>query len=666
MNLLEKIQQARTKGKLLESAAENLTEWLEAGFLPEWAVESLNELVETEAWDELSDRFFQPLEFGTGGMRGRTIGRISTTAERGPDSTGPHPAHPAVGSNALNDFNVIRATIGLFRYAERYLTEERRFEQPRLAIAHDVRYFSRHFCDLAASTWTRLGGRAFVFPGARSTPQLSFTLRRLRATAGVVITASHNPPHDNGFKVYFEDGGQIVEPHASGIINEVNNVRLADIPPFLQINLDGVIEIPDWADAAYRDEVASVILDPDVFKDNPLKVVFSPIHGTAAIQSVPLMEQFGISFETVEEQMVPDPAFSTVESPNPENAEALSKAIALAERSGADVVIGTDPDCDRMGVAVRSADGRRMELLSGNQIGALLAEYRILKYKELGWLPPEGTSSAAVIKTFVTSDLQDAIARAHGLKVINTLTGFKWIAEKINGWEKVLVRNLFEKTGIALDYDRTERRRRAELLQEYSTFYVFGGEESYGYLSGDLVRDKDGNGAVLMFCELAAAVKKSGKSIPEHLDDLYRRYGYYDELLGQIYYEGAAGAAKIRNILDSYRASPPTEIGGTRVARMIDFGRDEIHDADGMKIPNQNFYMLELENGYSYAVRGSGTEPKIKFYFFAKEETKNGDLATIKETALRALTALRDAVQEDAAARADQPAPVTATSSQTT
>jgi phosphoglucomutase len=653
MDLLETIEKARGEQKLLDSAAKNLSDWLGGGFLPQWALASIRELVEAGECAELNDRFYQYMEFGTGGMRGRTIGRVMTAAERGHAPEGGHPAHPAVGTNALNDFNIIRGTIGLYRYAEKYLEEQRRFEQPRLVIAHDVRYFSRHFCELAASTWTRLGGRAFIFAGPRSTPQLSYAVRYLKATAGIVITASHNPPHDNGFKVYFEDGAQVVEPQASGIISEVNRVELKDIPGFLEVDLGHVVQLADWVDDAYFQEAASVVLDPEVFAENPLKVVFSPIHGTGGILSVPLMKHCGIRFETVKEQMVQDPSFSTVKSPNPENAEALAMAIELAKRTGADLVIATDPDCDRMGVAVRNGQGE-LELLTGNQIGALLAEYRITKYKELGWLPKEGTLSAALIKTFVTSELQAAIATRHGLKVINTLTGFKWIAGKIGNWEKDLVRKYREKHGIAIDYDRTHSRKRAELLQEHSTFYVFGGEESYGYLASDLVRDKDGNAAVLMFCELAAAVKKRGEALTDYLDGLYRLYGYYQESLGQIYYEGAAGAAKIRRILESYRSDPPKKIGDADVTKFTDFGRDEIYDTDGMKIPSQNFYMLELSNGYSYAVRGSGTEPKIKFYLFAREEVNEGDLDALKRTTGERLNGLRGAIEQDAAARAER------------
>ncbi len=652
MNDLKEIKQAEKNGDLLASTVANLEAWLEGDFLPDWARASIAELVEKRAWAELNDRFYQYMVFGTGGMRGRTIGSIVTQAEKGEPSPQGTPEHPAVGSNVLNDFNVVRATIGLYRYTEGFLDRSQRFDVPKLVIAHDVRHFSRHFCELAASTWAGLGGRAYIFDGPRSTPQLSYSVRRLGAAAGIVITASHNPPHDNGYKVYFEDGGQIVEPHAGGIIDEVEKVALSELPAFLQKRETGVTVLPASVDQAYHESVARTVIDRDLLYRSGIKVVFTPIHGTSKAATMPLLKRFNVNVLTVDEQMADDPGFSTVRSPNPENAEALSMAMALAEKEDADIVVATDPDADRMGVAVRRDDGR-MGLLTGNQIGCLLAEYRISRYKSMGLLPESGSERAALIKTFVTTPMQGAIARTHGLKVINTLTGFKWIGSKINGYEKLLKRRLLETESIALDYDGTPFRKRAELLLRHSTLYVFGGEESYGYLSGDEVRDKDANSAVLMFCELAAFAKTEGKTLDVMMDDLYRKYGFHHESLGQIYYEGAAGSAKIRNILESYRDNPPREMDGVEVTRMTDFGRDEIHDADGDRVPPQNFYFLELANGYSYAVRGSGTEPKIKFYLFARDEVADGaSLTDVKAATVKKVDALREAVEQDAARRA--------------
>lgn len=642
-------------GKLLEPAGENLKAWLDGGFLPVWALDSLEELIAAEAWEELNDRFYKNLEFGTGGMRGRTIGKIMTAAEKGELSSLGTPAHPSVGVSSLNDFNIIRATIGLFRYCENYLRAQLRTEQnPRLVIAHDVRHFSRHFCELAASTWTSLGAEAMVFDGPRSTPQLSFSVRYLNAAAGIVITASHNPPHDNGYKVYFEDGAQVVSPHDQGIITQVSKVAWAEVVPFLEKKLDAVVTLPTEVDKAYLEVLEENVLDRSLLSTTRPKVVFTPIHGTGSLMALPLLKRFGVEVETVEEQERMDPRFPTVKSPNPENAEALTLAIERADEIGADVVLATDPDSDRMGVAVRGESGA-MELLTGNTIGSLLAEYRIGKFKELGVLPAAGTRRAAIIKTFVTTPLQAAIAETHGLKVIDTLTGFKWIGEKLLFYEKELAEKLLEAEGATLDYDTIDRRKRIELLLKYSTFFVFGGEESYGYLANDRVRDKDAHAAAIMFCELAAALKNAGKTFAEYLDELYLKYGYFSESLLNIFYEGATGAVKILNILESYRSNPPSEIGGFAVTRFDDFGAKDIKDADGKLIPRQDFYFLEFDNGYTYAVRGSGTEPKIKFYLFGHEDvTEPAALPVAKEKTRRTLEALKTAIEIDARRRAEE------------
>jgi len=355
----------------------------------------------------------------------------------------------------------------------------------------------------------------------------------------------------------------------------------------------------------------------------------------------------------VEEQDDFDPKFDSVKSPNPENAEALSMAISRAEATGADVVIATDPDCDRMGVAVRDGEGK-MQLLSGNMIGSVMAEYRIVQMKEQGILPPGGSENAALIKTFVTTPLQDAIGEAHGLKVINTLTGFKWIGEKIGYYEQQLQTSLKKKHGYQIDYDNTDYLKRADLLQEFSSFYVFGGEESYGYLGSDAVRDKDGNAAVVMFCEIASYLKGQGKTFLDYLDALYCKYGYYYETLGNVYYEGAAGAQKIKNVLDSYRADPPKDIGGIGVSEMKDFGVQVFKDADGKEIPKQDFYFLTLGNGYQYAVRGSGTEPKIKFYLFGHESVADpSELEGKKTQTQSAIESMKSAILADAEIRAE-------------
>jgi phosphoglucomutase len=652
MTTIEAIRTAGAAGQLLPGAVENLNAWLDAA-LPSWAAAGIDELVARGAWGELNDRFYRYLEFGTGGMRGRTIGVVAAPSETGLPGPLGTPEHPGVGSNMMNDFTVVRATIGLYRYVHGYLSHGSRYDAPKLVIAHDVRHFSRHFCELAASTWSRLGGVAFIFEAPRSTPQLSFSVRWLKAHCGVVITASHNPPHDNGFKAYFEDGAQVVAPHDTGIIDQVNAVPLKELSAFLMKDLSRVITLGRPADDAYLAVAEQAALDPDIFRRQRLTAVYTNIHGTGGVATVPLLAHAGVAVREVPEQVAFDPRFPTVKSPNPENAEALTLAVALAGQSGADLVLATDPDADRMAAAVRNRDGT-MVLVTGNQIGALLADYRLTRNKELGRIPADGSPRAALIKTFVTTPLQDAIGRGHGVKVINTLTGFKWIAAKIRGYEDQLKRALLDRQGLALDYDGLSLATRAKLQLEYGTFYVFGTEESYGYLPNDFVRDKDGNAACLAFAELCAWVKGRGLTVPEYLDELYVRYGYFLEGVINIYYEGATGAAKIKRILDTYRTDPPKAFGGVAVTAFQDFGRQTLRDADGEAIPKQDLYVVTLANGYSYAGRGSGTEPKMKFYIFARSAVSGAAaLPAVKTQVKEELDRLKALIEADAKARAE-------------
>ena len=653
MSIIEKIEAAGAAGSLLESTVVNLKKWASADFLPNWAGASIVELVENSEWDELNDRFYQNLAFGTGGIRGRTIGSVPAAAETGTLSEMGSPEHAAVGSNVLNDFNLVRATIGLFRYTKQYLKESGSYDLPRFVIAHDVRHFSRHFCELAASTWCKLGGQALIFEGPRSTPQLSFAVRQNNATCGAVITASHNPPHDNGFKVYFDDGAQVVSPHAEGIVDLVNLVELSEVPAFLNIDLEPVISLGAADDAAYLELLKEMVIDNEVMQKEAPQIVFSPIHGTGAISSVPALKALGVKVIEVPEQMVQDARFPTVQSPNPENAEALAMAIAKANEVGADVVVATDPDADRMGVAVRDRSGE-MVLLTGNQIGTIMAEYRISVLKDAEVIPEDGGDNTVLIKTFVTSPMQEAVADWHGLKTINTLTGFKWIGEKLAGYEAQMKARLLEEEGTAVDYDACDIWTRADLLLDYSTYFVFGGEESYGYLATDKLRDKDANAAVIMFCEVAAYLKSQEMTFPEFLDSLYLQHGYYEEKTINIYYEGAAGSQKIKNILESYRSAAPKAFGDVKVSGFTDFGKDEIIDADGQKIPPQDFYFLELSNGYSFAVRGSGTEPKIKFYVFGRSDVLDPeDLIKVKAVAAVEMQTVLAAIEADARVRAE-------------
>ena len=652
MSVKETLLAAQEKGELFESSVEHISYWLEADFMPKWVKASIEELISKNAWEELNDRFYRNLAFGTGGMRGRTIGRISTSSEL-EDGEAKTPLKPAVGTNVLNDFTIIKATIGLYNYVSEYLKSKGNIDIPKFVIAHDVRYFSRHFCELCASTWTQLGGQAIIFEDARSTPQLSFSVRHYKAHCGAVITASHNPYHDNGFKVYFEDGAQVVEPHAESIVEAVNAVDLSATIPFLEKRLENVISLGDSADDAYKALLKEILSYEVSSNEDNLKVVFSPIHGTGAVISVPLLEEIGIEVHCVDEQNIMDPSFPTVISPNPENASALKMALDKAEFVGADLVIATDPDADRMGVAVRDGEGR-MKLLSGNQIGSLMADYRIKTLKERKILPQEGSENAALIKTFVTTPMQDAIAKAHGLKVVNTLTGFKWIGKKLADYEAEMSAKYKEAEGISINYDTTDPDVRADIMMDYATYFVCGGEESYGYLAHDVIRDKDANAAAILFAEMAANYKSENLTVMEALDGLYLEHGFFAEKMINIYYEGAIGAQKIANILKSYRENPPKNFGEINVNAVKDFGVSDIYDEDGKMIPKQDFFFLECSHGYSFAVRGSGTEPKIKFYVFGQKAlSENHALPEIKSELGSAMKEFMELIEADAHTRAE-------------
>ncbi len=638
-NTLKELKEiiAASDGKILPSAAENLNLWLSEDFLPEWALKSLLELFRRGEYDEINDRFFRPLAFGTGGMRGRTIGKAPAYSELGEVSPQGTPAHAAVGANNMNDFTVVRATMGLFNYCKNYL-DSNGGGVPKLVVAHDVRHFSKRFCELAATVWSKMGGEVFIFDGARSTPQLSFTVRHLKTTAGIVITASHNPSHDNGYKVYFSDGAQAISPHAEGIVAEVNKVAWNQIKPFLEVDLSEVKRVDKSAEDAYVKSIENCVIDKEVMAVNKPKAVFTAVHGTGATLCPTVMRHFGLEPVLVDEQMVMDPRFPTVKQPNPEYAATLSMGISKMRESGAECLMATDPDADRMGVAIRTRDGQ-IRLLTGNMIGSLLAEYRATQMKNKGIIVEP--KNCTLIKTFVTTPLQDKIAESHGLKCINTLTGFKWIGGRLTKYEEKL------NSAMGKDCSGLSYLERAKLLQEHSTFFVFGGEESYGYLGTDSVRDKDANAAVIMFCEMLAYLKSQNMTVDEYLDSIYLKCGYYLEDLKSIYREGASGASEIQAFLKVLDECPLVEVGGVRVAKSVNFAKDRIVDADGIEIPKEKFFFYTLENGYSFAVRASGTEPKIKFYAFAKEDASGADdLPAAKERARAGLDKMLAALED--------------------
>jgi phosphoglucomutase len=644
-DLRETLEHVVQEGRLLASTGANILHLLSGGNNPVYRA-AIGELVDNGAWTELNDRFFKSLAFGTGGLRGRTIGKIVTRAEAGSQAGGVCPEFPCVGTNAMNFYNISRATQGLANYIRNYLAKNSPEARPSIVIAHDTRFFSRQFGELAAKVAIESGCDVFLFESARSTPELSFAVRHTSSTAGIVITASHNPPHDNGYKVYFADGGQVVEPHAGAIIDQVNKVTSEVYEPLPKSKQGRLVSLGSELDGAYKARLRTLILRPDVIaSQQELKIVFTPIHGTGAIISVPVLRELGFQVLRVAEQDKPDGCFPTVKSPNPENAEALAMAITLAETEKADLVIGTDPDADRMGVAYRDQSGR-MQLLTGNQIGSLLAYYRTKTFKAQGLLNDQNQARGAILKTVVTTDLQKAIAEREGLHCVETLTGFKYIGAKLEKYEAALPAEI-RKAYRSLSEQET---RSARLKSSY--FCVFGGEESYGYTGADFVRDKDANGAAIMFAEVAAYARSNGVTLDQLLDQIYLEYGYYQEKSGSLVFEGAEGADKIGRLAESYNVNPPGEIDNSKVVAVKDFFAEEIRDAEGDILPREKMTVLELADARRIAVRPSGTESKIKFYLFAKNSDVSEDsLAEIRASLAAALDSLWAWLQEDAKKR---------------
>ncbi len=650
--LIDQVQAATKEGKLLSDSARNIAALL-GGHASALYQDSLSELVAGGHWDELNDRFFRTLAFGTGGLRGRTIGKIVTKAEQGEPQKLDRPQFPCVGTNAMNSYNISRATQGLVRYLRAWVAEHGPASaKPKLVIAYDTRHFSRDFAELTARVATENGCDVGLFEGPRSTPELSFAVRLTNAQAGIVITASHNPPHDNGYKVYFDQGAQIVEPEAGGIIQEVNAITSEEYEPLHSAERGEITTLGEEIDSAYLERLKTLVLDPAMLagEGGALKIVFTPIHGTGAVLTLPALDALKLNYVTVPAQIVMDGRFPTVQSPNPENAEALSLGMQLADQDGADLVMATDPDCDRMGVAVRDGAGK-LTLLSGNQIGSLLAWYRLKTLFDQGVLNDGNKHNAVIIKTFVTTDLQKSIAAHYGVRCVETLTGFKYIGQKLGMYEAAIP------AAAHAGYRQMPESETRALRLTDATFYVFGGEESYGYSGADFVRDKDANGASIMFAEVAAYAKSQGKPLTALLDEIYAQFGFYLEKLGTLTLEGADGAAKIQTLLASYDNHPPGEINGRPVQATKNFAREDIRDVEGSLIPKEKMLMFELADGGKVAVRGSGTEPKVKYYLFANRQPAAGqpfteaELAEIKSAVARGLDETWTWLQKDAEGR---------------
>lgn len=528
---------------------------------------AIQSLLDQNAYTELTDSFYKDLEFGTGGLRG---------------VMGP-------GSNRINKYTIGMATQGLANYLKKQYPDQ----QIKVVISHDSRNNSDVFARITADVFAGNGIKVYLFESLRPTPELSFAIRELGCQSGVMLTASHNPKEYNGYKAYGADGGQLVEPHDKRVIEEVRKITSVDEVRFE--GNDALIEtIGKEIDERYLDAIAKLSLSPDAIKrQKDLKIVFSPLHGTAITLVPQALERFG--FENVilvEEQTTPDGNFPTVVYPNPEEQEALNMAIEKAKAVGADLVMATDPDADRVGIAVRDDRGE-IVLLNGNQTASLLIRYMLNAWEEEGKL----TGKEYIVKTIVSSYLMDKIAASKGVECFNTLTGFKYIGEIMTQ------------------------------LEGKKTFIV-GGEESYGYLMGEHARDKDAVVSCAFIAEMAAYYKDQGSSLFDALLDMHEEYGFYKEQLISITKKGKKGAEEIQEMMDNFRLDPPATLGGSKVVTIKDYlNREEKDLATGatkpIDLPKSNVLQFFTADGSIISARPSGTEPKIKFYCSVNEPLKD-------------------------------------------
>jgi len=533
---------------------------------------------EEAAWTELEDRFYRDLEFGTGGLRGVIGG----------------------GFNRMNFLVVTRATQGLCDY----LREALPAKPLSACIAYDSRHHSDSFALAAARVFAANGIKAHLFPSLRPTPELSFAVRELKADTGIVVTASHNPPKYNGYKAYWNDGSQVTPPHDVGIIEKVGKVKEAKLMSREEAVKAGLLHILDSGlDDRYVAMVKGHLLRPGLIKKmaSEVKLVYTPLHGTGAMLFERIMGELGLRVLTVPEQREPDGNFPTVAFPNPEEAAALDLAIKLAIKEKADAVMATDPDADRLGVAVRTKEGS-YTLITGNQLGSLHLDYLLLTLKELGRMPPR----PGVIKTIVTTDLQARIAAAYGATLRECLTGFKWIADEMRK---------FEREG----FD-----------------FVYGTEESYGHLIETEARDKDGISAAALTAEMTLYWRSKDKSLLDRLEELYVEHGYFEEKGVNRYFEGASGMAIMAGIMAAYRSSQPSAFGGHPIVSVRDVrtGREWAPGREGeakrIGLPTSDVLQWRLDDGTIVTVRPSGTEPKIKYYILSRTEVKSGDLGAAR------------------------------------
>ena len=547
-----------------ENVKKNYEYWCTSPIFDDATKSELKSLEGNE--DEIFDRFYRELEFGTGGLRG-VIG---------------------AGTNRMNFYTVGKATQGLANFINKQGAAAK-----GVAIAFDSRRMSPEFADTAACVLAENGIKAYIFDSLRPTPELSFALRTLGCTAGIVVTASHNPPEYNGYKVYWEDGAQITAPKDAQIIGEVNAIKdYAEIKKMTteEAKAAGLYEvIGKEIDDKYMEALKKLVLHPEAIKQmaSSLKIVYTPLHGTGNVPVRRVLKELGFEQVTVvPEQELPDGNFPTVSYPNPEDKKAFALALDLAKKVDADLVLATDPDADRLGVYAKDTKTGEYKVFTGNMSGMLICEYEMSQKKALGILPDNG----ALVTTIVSSNMAQAVAKEYGMKFIECLTGFKYIGEQIK---------FFEQTG--------------------SNEYVFGFEESYGCLVGTHARDKDAVVAVMALCEAAAYYKTQGITLWDQMLNIYNKYGYYKEDLFTMTFKGADGAKKMQDMMDAYRKNTPKQVGAYKVLRLRDYKNDVITDlATGETtptgLPKSNVLYFELENDAWFCVRPSGTEPKIKFY----------------------------------------------------
>lgn len=576
----------QTQNQASKEALERANEWANNTYFDEETRNEIKSLLDSQNAQEIEERFYKDLEFGTGGMRS-ILG---------------------VGTNRMNVYNIRKATQALCLEVLEY-SKENNITQPSIAISYDSRRFSFEFAKEAASVMAGNGIKAYIFKRLNPVALLSFSVRHHNSQAGVMVTASHNPPEYNGYKVYWNDGAQVTPPNDQNIIDkfyaikDFSTIKRIDFED--GINKDLISWVAEDVENAYYDAILSKTIRPDFCRENgsDLKIVYTPIHGTGLLPCKRALNDLGFSnVEIVKEQAEPDSDFPTVSSPNPENPSALKMAVDLMQETNADIVMGSDPDTDRLGVAHKH-DGK-IEYLNGNQIGVLMLHYILSNFKGQGKL----SDNSYFVKTIVTTPLQDVIAKAFNVEIFNTLTGFKWICGKMN------------------ELERTSPEKE----------FVFATEESFGYLPHTFARDKDGIASVTLMAEVALFYKKQGKSLTEALDSIYEEYGFSKETLVNKVYQGKAGAEKITRIMDHFRSLKPSTLCGLDIQVIEDYLAGmtidlETNKSTDLNMPKSNVIGYHFKDGSRLYLRPSGTEPKIKFYIMI--QVASGSLEEKKKLA---------------------------------